>query len=209
MSDEPEINRATCPYYDRHGNPNPPQRQKELLAIARDPQSVSREVRAEVAPDVVPGLVGKARQDWIEEGLAWQERAARARAAANMLLASSSNGATRSTNTDLRSAESALERHLKAEAAGGEAYDAPLHRRPFVSYDSKGRGRLNFHAPSVAAQATERVTASAIIKALRANKRVFRIKQGDDYEQVGGYAWMPLEEYKGSVPVEARKRATD
>ena len=66
MSDEPEINRATCPYYDRHGNPNSPQRQKELLAIARDPQSVSREVRAEVAPDVVPGLVGKAREEWIE-----------------------------------------------------------------------------------------------------------------------------------------------
>ena len=141
--------------------------------------------------------------------MAWQERAARARAQAAVQLAASNSAGTRSTNTDLRSAEQALERHLKSEAAGGGEYDAPLHKRPFVSYDSKGRGRLNFHAPSVAAQASERVTASAIIKALRANKRVFRIKQGDGYEQVGGYAWMPLEDYTGSVAVEARKRATD
>lgn len=205
---EPDLtpNRATCPFYDRDGNPNSPERQKELRAISRDPQSVSREKRAEVAPDVVPGLVGQARLDWIEDGLDWQQRQARARAASQ--LATAATG-TRSTQIDLRSAEAALERHLNAAAEDGEAYDAPLHKRPFVSYDSKGRGRLNFHAPSVAAEATERVTASAIIKALRATKRVFRIKQGEGYEQVGGYAWIRLEEYTGSAPVQVRKRATD
>lgn len=153
-----------------------------------------------MAADVVPGLIGKALELWIEEGLRVNEQYKRY----GYLQPSSG---TRATTTDTKTASTALETHLQ-QAPNGEAYDSPLRKQPFVSYDSKGRGRLNFHAPTVAHVAHERITASAIIKALRATQRVFRVKLRDQHEQVGGYAWIPLEAHSGTQPA-VRKRSTD
>lgn len=196
---------AICPWWDRDGNRNTPEREAFLRSIARDPQSVTRDVRADVAPDVVPGLTGAALQAWIDDGLTASEQIARHRAA-NPILALDTG--RRMTTTDTGTAERALERYIDANVS--DAYDAPINHAGFVSRHRSG-SRFNFHAATVATFASEAVNGSAIVKALRANRRGgFRIEDANgQVTWAAGYAWLPLDEVPGgdAIPVRSGRFA--